>query len=100
MKYCYKCHTEWKGVTQPGTRETCDKCNADLHICLNCRFYDEHKPYECQVNNIDPVKDKERANFCEEFQFADKSLNSEVKDEQVKNKKDKAKEQWNRLFKK
>jgi hypothetical protein len=94
MKYCHNCHTEWEGVTQPGIRETCDKCSADLHICLNCRFYDERKPNQCQIDNVDPVTDKERANFCEEFQFADRPLPEKNVD-----KTSRAKDQWRKLFK-
>ena len=69
-KHCYKCKTVWEGVTQPARTETCPKCNADLYVCLNCRFYDTGKPAQCMIYNIEPVLNKERANFCEEFQFA------------------------------
>ena len=44
MKYCFKCRTEWKGIGKPGRRDTCVKCGADLHACLNCSFYDPVKP--------------------------------------------------------
>ena len=94
MKYCHKCHTEWDGVNQPPAGETCDKCFADLHVCLNCRFYDESKPLQCRVESVDPVTDKMKANYCEEFQFADKPLPPGDAGNTGK-----AKEQWNKLFK-
>ena len=95
MKYCHNCHTIWEGFNQPGRRDTCLKCAEDLHVCLNCRFYDQHKADQCQINNIDPVKNKDKANFCEQFQFADKPLPEKNKD-----KTDQAREQWKKLFKK
>ncbi len=94
MKYCRQCSTPWDGVTQPGVRETCVRCHADLHVCLNCRFYDEHKPQQCQVDVAETVRNKDRSNFCEEFQFADRPLPGERAPDETK----KAKEQWNRLF--
>lgn len=94
MRICYKCGTEWKGFSQPGSKEACVKCAADLHVCANCRFYDTHKPYQCLINEIDPVMNKERFNFCDEFQFIDKKA-AGTKDEAQK-----AKEAFNKLFKK
>jgi|WetSurMetagenome_2_1015567.scaffolds.fasta_scaffold1638850_1 hypothetical protein len=97
MKYCYKCKTPWEGLTQPGARATCEKCGEDLHVCLNCRFYDLLKAYQCHITNIDPVKTKDRANFCEEFQYSDKTPE---KDTPKKNgEAEKAKELWKKLFK-
>jgi hypothetical protein len=95
MKYCHKCHTPWEGFGQPGTRATCAKCGADLHSCRNCRLYDTGKPYQCQVDT-DPVRDKERYNYCEEFQFAEKR----PQDTAGKNEADGARGRWDQLFKK
>jgi len=72
MKLCYKCGSEWKSVSQPGTKAICEECSADLHACFNCRFYDTSKPYQCLIHEIDPVLNKERFNYCDEFQFIDK----------------------------
>ena len=72
MKCCYKCGNEWPNISQPGVKAECEKCSADLHCCMNCRFYDVHKPYQCLIHEIDPVMNKERFNYCDEFQFADK----------------------------
>lgn len=92
MKRCYKCGNEWAEIGQVGFKESCSKCTSDLHVCLNCRFYDEHKLNDCQVPNVDPVGDKQKANFCEEFQFADRKAAA------GKSESDKAKEKWNKLF--
>jgi hypothetical protein len=93
-KRCHTCGAGWEEKGQPGTRAVCTKCGAELHVCMNCRFYDEHKPDKCQVPDIDPVLYKDRANFCDEFQFAERDTTSK------KSEKDKAKEAWQKLFKK
>jgi len=43
----------------------------DLHCCLNCRFYAPGRPNDCMSPTVEPVRDKERANFCGEFEFAE-----------------------------
>jgi hypothetical protein len=93
-KHCYKCATAWEGKGQPGSRDRCFKCGEDLHVCLNCRFYNDHKPDKCLVPDIDPVLYKDRANFCDEFQFAE-SAAAGGEDEAAK-----AKDAWKKLFKK
>jgi hypothetical protein len=91
MKYCHKCRNPWQGFGQPGTKEQCTQCSEDLHCCLNCRFYDTHKPNDCQVDT-DPVLRKDRFNYCEEFQFADRDVPKD------KNTENKARDQWKKLF--
>ncbi len=69
MKYCHKCLTEWEGIGQPGMRDVCHKCRADLHACFNCKHYDTSKSNQCYANIEEPVIYKDRSNFCEEFTF-------------------------------
>ncbi len=49
-------------------RMSCEFCDIDLHTCKNCRFYYPGKPNDCTVPNTF-VKDKESANFCEDYFF-------------------------------
>lgn len=93
MKTCHKCGTEWTGFGQPGVKASCENCDYDLHACLNCRFYDIHKPKECMIDT-DTVRDKERFNYCEEFQFLDRKQGVAVDEKQ------KAKDAFNSLFRK
>jgi hypothetical protein len=95
-KFCYKCFAPWDGLLNPGIRETCHKCDEDLHVCLNCRFYDEHKPNQCQ-NDTDPVLDKKKANFCEEFEFILRAA-PETRPK-IKTDEDAAREKFRKLFK-
>lgn len=48
-------------------RAECDACSADLHVCLNCRFYDRYVENQCREDQADPVATKDRRNLCEYF---------------------------------
>lgn len=51
-------------------RDECDHCGGDLHICLNCSFYDPNVSKQCLEPAIpEAVTDKERKNLCEYFQI-------------------------------
>ena len=67
--FCYHCQ---KPVEEGkvGFRDECLHCQADLHICLNCRFYDPSSYNECKESSAERVKDKDRNNLCEYFAFA------------------------------
>lgn len=51
-----------------GAREACPRCDADLHACRNCRFYDPSKNNQCAEPQAEWVRDKEAANYCDYFQ--------------------------------
>ncbi|HET9870946.1 MAG TPA: hypothetical protein VFR02_10690 [bacterium] len=72
MKLCHACKTPWDGApgTQPGRNETCSRCGADLHVCLNCRLYDPACANECRSSTTERVRDKDKRNFCDEFELA------------------------------
>ena len=75
-KACHACGQLWDGTpgSQPGRGETCVKCGADLHCCLNCSLFD-HSSYTCTSRSAEPVKDKEKRNFCDEFQCTQLYMN-------------------------
>lgn len=60
----------WTYQSAPGRRDTCEKCRAELRVCLNCSRYSESAAYQCTEPKADPVVDKDRSNHCEWFQFA------------------------------
>ena len=70
-KNCHSCGETWEGSpgSQPGKSEACPKCGADLHCCLNCRFYDPSAHHECRSSTTEHVRDKEKRNYCDEFEF-------------------------------
>lgn len=43
-------------------------CGEDLHVCLNCRFYDETSYNECKEPSADRIQTKDRSNLCEFFE--------------------------------
>ncbi|HTA75864.1 MAG TPA: hypothetical protein VK791_01765 [bacterium] len=72
-KTCHACGQQWESTpgSQPGRSETCVKCGADLHCCLNCSLFD-YSSYICTSRSAEPVKDKEKRNFCDEFMMGSK----------------------------
>ena len=90
MKLCYRCGKEWVSLTkkQPGVKETCPRCNAYLHCCLNCKWYMPGKPNDCYVPNTDKVANKEGPNFCDFFEFKEGSSNNNWEVQREKAKKD------------
>jgi hypothetical protein len=75
MKRCHQCGAVWdgKGKKQPGPKDICDKCSAYLHCCLNCRYYDPSAHNQCYIPTTEWVGDKAGGNFCDEFEFADRT---------------------------
>lgn len=55
-------------------RAVCEKCDTDLHVCLNCVYYCPGKPNDCLVPGTDYVADRARANFCEDFKLKGEQL--------------------------
>jgi hypothetical protein len=62
---CPACKTEatFEGIVP--FRAECEKCAADLHVCVTCRFYDRYVENECREDQADPVATKDRRNLCE-----------------------------------
>ncbi len=50
-----------------GFRAECS-CGEDLHVCLNCRFFDTTSYNECREPLSDRIKTKDRSNFCEFYE--------------------------------
>lgn len=69
---CFSCKKELSFGSEVGRREECPHCRSDVHVCLNCQFYDRHSYNECRETQADVVKDKERANFCDYFMMGSK----------------------------
>jgi hypothetical protein len=67
---CFKCGkiVDFTAAVPIGPRNGCPKCNADLHCCRNCQFYDPAQLNQCSEPQAEWVRDKETANLCEFFQ--------------------------------
>jgi hypothetical protein len=65
---CHRCSTDIQLSHVPGRLDTCSRCSAYLHCCLNCRFYDPSYSNACREPQADYVSDKAAGNYCEFFQ--------------------------------
>ena len=70
---CAFCHKEIS-ETKIHIRDECPACGRDLHICLNCEFYDRNAYRQCRETIKEPVQDKEKANFCDFFRASKTGL--------------------------
>lgn len=68
IMFCYSCRAEIKVLGRAGRGDTCPKCAAYLHCCLNCRFYDEKAHHQCREPQAEFVQDKAIGNFCDYFE--------------------------------
>ena len=73
---------------------TCLSCRKDLKICLNCRFYSKGAHNDCLETSAEPVRDKDRSNFCDYFRFKE----SAAEDRKEAGGKDHAREDFQKLF--
>jgi hypothetical protein len=67
---CWKCGETIEvtaAASRVGTRDACPRCDADLHSCHNCRFYDPTKHNQCAETQAEWVRDKEASNYCDYF---------------------------------
>lgn len=73
MACCHGCKNTVGDTGRIGRTDTCPNCGADLHCCLNCRFYDAGSYNQCREPQAERVVDKESANFCDCFAPAQRS---------------------------
>ncbi|MFQ5466425.1 MAG: hypothetical protein ACE5EI_10890 [Thermodesulfobacteriota bacterium] len=69
MKTCFNCGRTLDFAGKPGRGDECPGCGAALKCCVNCRFYDPYSYNECSEPQADRVLEKDRANYCEYFEF-------------------------------
>lgn len=65
---CFSCKSKQDITLGVRRRDECSNCGADLHVCLNCRFYDKSAYNECREPSAEVVRDKDRSNFCDFFE--------------------------------
>ena len=68
--HCHSCGSPVQLLPQQkiSRRDTCSHCDADLHCCRNCRFFDPGKHTPVRGNTAEWVSEKQRANFCDYFE--------------------------------
>jgi len=69
MKICFSCKKELDIEGKPGRGDECSCCGADVLVCLNCRFLSPGAHNDCSEPMAERVLVKDRANYCEYFEF-------------------------------
>ncbi len=69
MKVCHRCGRELQLLAAVARTDSCPYCHSDLKCCLNCRFFDPGSNNQCREPQAEWQTDKEKANFCEFFEF-------------------------------
>lgn len=65
---CWHCGGELRALPLPLSRlAVCPACQAELHVCRLCRFYDPRTTRQCSEIRAEEVIQKERANYCDWF---------------------------------
>jgi len=95
MFRCYRCQREVSLTSASSHHELCPYCFSALHCCQNCLYYDEFSPNKCSEPAADWVPDKEKANFCQFFEYSQPQILVK-KQMQI----DKARAYWESLWKK
>lgn len=70
---CPQCKVEHSFDGLLPFRAECDKCSADLHVCINCKSYDRYAENECREDQAEYVSVKDRRNLCEYWKPKDDS---------------------------
>lgn len=80
---CYKCASDLELPPQIGFKEACQKCNADVHCCKNCKFFDLNSYNSCRESQAERIVDKEKANFCDYFSAGAANASSADKNSKI-----------------
>lgn len=97
MAHCFSCGESLDELDGVYRNTVCPHCGKDARVCLNCRFYDPGAHWECRETIPEPVRDKDRANFCGYFQLGD-SPGQKKGSASGDPKADKARDNFDKLF--
>jgi len=65
---CWKCGAALAELPLPLSRlAECPACRAYLHVCRACLHFSSGIPKQCDEEDAEEVKEKERPNFCDYF---------------------------------
>lgn len=65
---CALCGTKVQSLGEIAMDRTCDQCDAPLHTCTNCTFFDTSSRFECRKPIEGRIESKGKANMCPYFQ--------------------------------
>ncbi|MDH5180226.1 MAG: hypothetical protein OEZ39_07350 [Gammaproteobacteria bacterium] len=62
---CWRCGAALGKVARPFPRlAKCKTCEADLHVCRMCQFYQPRLSSRCDHELAEPAREVDLANFC------------------------------------
>ena len=67
--FCHVCSGELELEGPVSFRASCHHCEADVHCCLNCRFYDIGAHNNCREPTSEYIPDRKARNFCGHFKM-------------------------------
>ena len=73
MNLCWYCGTEATVTGKIARKEICPKCKMSVKCCRNCGLFDASAPKQCREPAAEHISDKEGSNFCEYFEFLERS---------------------------
>ena len=86
---CWKCGFSLKDYPLPlGRLDQCAECNAFLHVCKLCEFYDANTILSCKEKDAEEIKDKTHSNFCDYFKPREGAFDTGAVSKQGQAKKD------------
>ena len=97
MAACYACGSELPEHFEIHRTTACPNCDKDLHVCRGCTFYAPGAHWDCRETISEPVRDKDRGNFCDFFKVAEGTGGSGG-DQSGGDETPKARDDFDRLF--
>lgn len=77
---CWKCGADLKEILVPLSRDAqCQICEADLHVCYMCRFFEKSKYNQCREPLAEQVRDKDKSNFCDYLKLRENAYDAVAK---------------------
>jgi len=64
---CARCGKTITAVGDVTTESVCENCNADLHTCTNCAFFNTSSRWECTKPILMRIAPKDSRNECTFF---------------------------------
>jgi hypothetical protein len=100
VKLCHRCGREVQLLAALQRTDGCAHCHSDLKVCLNCRFFDPGANNQCAEPQAEWCPEKEKANFCEFFEFRETAAASLPGYGGAQTQRDQARSAFDALFKK
>jgi hypothetical protein len=112
---CHACQSTTQTDSLFSFRLCCQQCDADLHVCYTCKFYEAYADNQCKENAAEYIADKTKNNLCDYWRPREKQEDNTQVDALAKLKaafgeqtevtqsptsKDEALDRLNQLFKK